>query len=417
MNLRDRLIKLAKIDRAETPVVSVYLGTRWADEHQRDRVRVFLKNEVAKARRVPFGSAAEADLAWVEAEGDAFVGQTRLPAAQGVALFACQALHLREVFPLSVPFSDRFVIADAPFLRPLAEQLREGTSTLVVFVDTESARLIPVTVEGTGEEVLLESEAHVRLSPGDWAQTTQTRYQRHIQDHRARHLDAVIEGLIELVERQGVERIVLAGEAKNVALLRQSLPLRIARLVAGAVAGARHEAGAALVGRAEGLLGELEKQEQGIALDAVLTEAAKGGQAVASVEETLEAVNRGAVHRLYLLRAFAERGSLCLGCAALQRSTDLRCHLCGSEAKLVELADACVGRVVASDGEIEVVDAHEGLCRRRRCCGAPALSAVSREGGGRARRDEGTTASELPQTCGGSGATSNDGVDLAAPPP
>jgi hypothetical protein len=58
MNLRDRLIRLAKIERAETPVVSVYLNTRWADEHQRDRVQVFLKNALAKARRAPSGRAA-----------------------------------------------------------------------------------------------------------------------------------------------------------------------------------------------------------------------------------------------------------------------------------------------------------------------------------------------------------------------
>lgn len=361
MNLRHRLTKLAKIDQADTPVVSVYLGTRWADEQQRDRVRVFLKNEVAKARRVPFGSAAEADLAWVEAEGDAFVAQTRSPDAQGVALFACQALHLREVFALSVPFTNSFVVADAPFLRPLAEQLRERPSTLVVFVDTESARLIPVTIEGIAEEVLLETEIAGRPSPGDWAQKTQTRYQRHIEDQRARHLEGVGGGLTELVERGGVARIVLAGEAKNVAACRQSLPPRIARLVAGTVAGARHETGAALVGRATELLGEIEKREQSIALDAVLTDAAKGGQAVASPEETIEAVNRGAVHRLYLLGSFAERGGLCRGCAALQRGTELRCHLCGSEAKLVELADVCVARVVASNGEIDVVEAHGSL--------------------------------------------------------
>ena len=30
MNLRDRVIELATIERPETPVVSVYLNTRWA---------------------------------------------------------------------------------------------------------------------------------------------------------------------------------------------------------------------------------------------------------------------------------------------------------------------------------------------------------------------------------------------------
>jgi hypothetical protein len=50
MTLRERLVKLAKIAGTETPVVSVYLDTRWADEHQRDSVRIFLKNELARPR-------------------------------------------------------------------------------------------------------------------------------------------------------------------------------------------------------------------------------------------------------------------------------------------------------------------------------------------------------------------------------
>ena len=40
MDLRARLTALSKIDRAPAPVVTAYLNTRWADEHQRDRVNV-----------------------------------------------------------------------------------------------------------------------------------------------------------------------------------------------------------------------------------------------------------------------------------------------------------------------------------------------------------------------------------------
>lgn len=363
MNVRDRLIRLAKIERAETPVVSVYLNTRWADEHQRDRVRVFLKNELSKARRAPSGRAAEADLDWIEQEGEALVAQARLPNAHGVALFACQALQLQEVLPVRVPFPDSFVVADAAFLRPLAEVLKESPSTLVVFVDTESARLIRVTIGGEGEEVVLESEVPGRHSRGGWAQMAQSRYQRHIQDHRARHFEAVVESLVDLTERHGVECIVLAGEAKNVAQFQQILPPRIAQLVAGVVAGARHEAGGVIVGRAAELLGHLEKQDQGIALDAILTEAAKSGQAVAGLGEALEAVNRGAVHRLYLLRGFSEAGRRCLRCTTLQRGSDRICRLCEGETEPIELADAMVDRVIASGGTVETVDVHEALAR------------------------------------------------------
>ena len=63
MDVSARLTELAKLrGTRESPVVSVYLNTRWGDEHQRDRVRVFLKNEIRKARKAPAADGMEADL-------------------------------------------------------------------------------------------------------------------------------------------------------------------------------------------------------------------------------------------------------------------------------------------------------------------------------------------------------------------
>jgi len=45
-DVQTRLAELAKLPPAARPVVSVYLNTRWADEDQRERVRIFLKNNL-----------------------------------------------------------------------------------------------------------------------------------------------------------------------------------------------------------------------------------------------------------------------------------------------------------------------------------------------------------------------------------
>jgi peptide subunit release factor 1 (eRF1) len=356
-----RLTELAKVERAETPVVSVYLNTRWRDEHQRDRVRVFLKNELARARRATSGRADEGDLDWIGTQGESIIAQERFPDAQGVALFACRALALREVLPVRVPFPDTFVVAEAPFLRPLAAMLEQTPVALIVFVDTESARLIPLTVEGAAEEVQLESEVPGRHSRGGWAQMAQSGYQLHIQDHRGRHFEAVAESLTRLVERYAVKRIVMSGEAKNVTLFRKHLVPRIDQLVAGVVAGARHEAASAIIGRATELLGRLEEQAHAIAVDGVLSEAAKSRQAVAGVDETLDAVNRGAVHQLYLIGGFREIGRTCEACGALQRGTHPACRFCGKATRATELGEAMTDRVIAAQGKADTVEVHQAL--------------------------------------------------------
>jgi peptide subunit release factor 1 (eRF1) len=361
MDLKARIAELARIGATPSPVVTVYLNTHWADEHQRDRVRIFLKNELARARGGPHPRAAEADLRWVEAEGEARLKQAAEPGARGVALFACEAVGLREVLASRIAFPNVFAVADTPLLRPLAELSETAPTTLVVFIDAASARLVLVPPVGAGEEVVLQGDVPGHHSRGGWAQLAQSRYQRHIQDHRARHFDAVAAVLIELAERHAVRRLILAGDPRNVAVFREALPARLAGLVVGVVAGARHDPTALIVERAAELLPHVEGQRIATEVDGVLTTAAKRGNATAGLDATLEALNRGAVHRLYLLDGWRAPGRRCTACGTLQGGFTWQCPACGGESATVELAEAMAERVIATGGSVETIAAHQGL--------------------------------------------------------
>lgn len=361
MDLRARMAELAKIGKGDTPVVSVYLDTRWSDEHQRDRVRIFLKNEIAKAREAPGRRAAPADLDWIQSAGDELVSQAAAPDTRGVALFACASVGLRELLRFRVPFANAFAVDDTPFLAPLAEAVEQTLSTLVAFVDTESARLMHVTREGLGEEVALETDMPGHHSRGEWVQFAQSRYERHIREHRGRHFAAVAESLGQLIDAHGVERIVLAGEPRNVSALRRELPPRIAAHIVGDVSASRHEPSAVIVARAVELVAYLDASSDVPTVDAVLTEAAKSRQAVAGVEETVEAVNRGAVRRLYVLRGVRAPASACSGCGVLFPGVAEDCRLCGKALQAVELGETLVHRVLAAGGTVDTVEAHQGL--------------------------------------------------------
>lgn len=359
--MNDRLSELARMKKAASPVVSVYLNTRWGDEHQRDRVRVFLKNELRRAREQAADPAVREDLDWVESEGRALIEQVRFPEARGVALFACRAAGLREVLPLRAPFVDTFVVADTPHVRPLSEQVEHLPNTLVVFVDSERARLVPLHPDGAEDEVVLESEVPGRHSRGGWAQLAQSRYQRHILDHRGRHFEAVAETVRQLAADNGIERIVMAGEPRNVNAFRKHLPTAVDQRVVGAIAGAGHDATATLVARAAELLGHLQGSAETDVVDGVLTAAAKKRQAVAGVADTLEAVNRGAVHRLFILKEFRSVGGACTACYGLQTTPGGPCPRCGQSTREVELGEAMAERVVSTGGEVRTVGIHAGL--------------------------------------------------------
>jgi hypothetical protein len=360
IDLGRRLTELARLRSDGSPIVSVYLNTRWADEQQRDRVRLFLKNELRRAREGAGGSLAE-DLDWVETEGRLLVEGALVPEANGVALFACQPLGLREVIPVRVSFDDAFVVTSAPWLRPFAAVLEETRPALVAFVDGQTARLLPLEPHGRGEELILEHAVEGRHATGGWAGLAQSRYQRHVEAQRDQHFEAVAEILTDLVDRQGITRVVLAGEARALASLRRHLPPPIDGRVVGLINGTRHEPTGILGARAAELLTRLDQAETARAVDAVLGDAAAGARAVAGLAATLEAVHRNNVQRLFLLKDFQASGRVCTGCEMLDVGADGPCSACGAATRSIEMGGTMVDRVMASGGTADVVVTHAGL--------------------------------------------------------
>ncbi|HEU4368356.1 MAG TPA: hypothetical protein VFV05_09045 [Methylomirabilota bacterium] len=343
--------------------MSVYLDTRWSDEHQRERVRIFLKNEIRKAAAMSVGQL-EADLAWIAAEGERLVGHEVHPEIAGVAMFAGGPGRLREVLPVAVPFSDSFTVASTPRLRPLATALGGAPRAAVLFVDSESARLVAVTEQGPGDEVTLEAaDALGQHRRGGWLLLLQSRYQRHIHVHRARHFEAVAAALTDLVDHHGLRAIVLAGEPRNLAVFRAHVSPRLSGRIAGEVSAARYEPSSLLAERALAVIRHRGAGDLAAALDTVLVDAEGGGHAAAGADATVDAVNRGAVDRLYLLRSYEEEGRACPACQALQRDASGECRRCGAATGLMELGEGMVQRVLAAGGDAASVEAHAGLER------------------------------------------------------
>ncbi|MGH7311809.1 MAG: hypothetical protein ACREJV_01460 [Candidatus Rokuibacteriota bacterium] len=341
--------------------MSVYLNTEWVDEHQRERVRVFLKNRLREVREA--GGVDTADLDWIAAQSRALVDRGAFTDANGVALFACSGAELREIVPVRVPFEDTFVVEPQPYLRPLAGAIGNTPAALVVFVDGTTARLVALGAAGPEEEILLEADVEGRHRTGGWAALAQSRYQRHIQVHRDQHVQAVAAVVTAWSVEHGAERIVLAGDARMVAALRRHLPGPVAARVVGSISGTRRESSAVLTARAAELLAGVEAEREDAAVDAVLAEAAGRGVAVAGLEPTLRAVNRHAVRDLYLLEQFSEPGGVCAGCGVLQRRVHFTCSFCGKDLQATELGEAMVEHVLRAGGRVTTVERHAGLER------------------------------------------------------
>jgi hypothetical protein len=355
-----RLAELAKLPPAERPVASVYLNTRWTDEAQRERVRIFLKNHLREARAAPGPRPSDDDLDWIESQGEKLVGGALLPEASGVVVFA-GGDGLREVLPVRAAFADAFIVDLRPHLRPLAAALDKVVPALVVFVDGVHARLLPLTAEGAGEEVALHSDVdgrHVATDRFD----RESHDQRHIEEQRGRHYDAVAHAVAELAQRHRAQRLVLSGEARAVSLFREHLPRDIDGRVVAVIAAAAHEPITTIAERAAEHLAHVDEQQDADAVDRLLDAAAKRGRAITGLEPTLEAVNRNAVQHLYLLAGFGRMGAVCRRCNALQSASQPGgCQFCGDSVESTELGEAMTNRVLASGGKVGLIDRHAEL--------------------------------------------------------
>jgi peptide subunit release factor 1 (eRF1) len=143
------------------------------------------------------------------------------------------------------------------------------------------------------------------------------------------------------------------------AVFERRLSERLRRLVVGRIHATRWESTGAILHRAAERLDLQEHSDEVADVDAVLTEAAKGGRAVAG-PGTLEAARRGAIHRLYILADLRRPGRVCERCGALQEA-GAACWLCGGPTREIELAAAVVDRVHTTGGSVETVVAHAGL--------------------------------------------------------
>src|SRR3990170_362640 len=91
-------------------------------------------------------------------------------------------------------------------------------------VETDSARLFEISLEGLIAESSIESYVPGRHDQGGWAQM---RYQRHIKDHMDKHQKEVAVQLTELFDTGKWKRIVLIGQDRTIASFKTFLPERV----------------------------------------------------------------------------------------------------------------------------------------------------------------------------------------------
>lgn len=338
-SLRRLMRRLAEIDSADAPVLSIYLDVRPGAHGEaparrpqlvvmRDRLREVADTYLPHS---PERESLDADARRVAA----MVADAEFDGVDGLAVFACQAAGLWEEVRAPIPFETQISAGPTADLFQLARLLEEAEASVVALVDSNTCRLF-ATRRGALVERRGRDEApdeHRRHDQGGWSQA---RYQRHIDTQDKRFAHEAAEAVERLVDQVNAKHVVLAGDEPSVAVLRVELPPRIAALVAQAEHIGMRATSREVADDVEPVLAALREADDADAADRVVAGVRAGELGVAGNDAVATALEKGQVHEL-----------------VLDRSATI------DEALRADL----VRQATLTSADVVVVDGHQGLLR------------------------------------------------------
>jgi peptide chain release factor subunit 1 len=304
MSVTDQLDRLAAFEPAPYPVVSLYLNTQ-AGPTGKDQFQSFVRKEfAARSQAYPPNSPDREHLDQDFARISRYLETELEPSANGVAVFACSAGELFEAVQLTAPIDQHWLfIGDRPHLYPLARLESKYPRYAAVLADTNSSRIL---VFATGELVTEQEVKGVktkRTSQGGWSQA---RFQRHIENFHLQHVKEVVEALDQIVQREGIDEVLLAGDEVVIPLVREQLPKHLAEKIVDEMRldtnAAVHEVLSASLEAMQRVHAETEREKVEAAVGAYRA----GGLGVVRPEPTLEALVKGQVDELLLASSLRE---------------------------------------------------------------------------------------------------------------
>jgi hypothetical protein len=393
------LSELARLRSGSEPIVSLYLDTRWSDEQQRERVRLFVQEKVRKTLgHYTDGSPGKDGLERTCKKIQDFVagltGQAFESEKGGLALFACDSLGLWRTFFFSRPFRPELCTDGIPHLTQLARFADDFEPAIVVAPSQEGADIYQVSLGDLATETNLRGfvprggEKEQSAGMGGAMRVTggtggrlferEEKNERHQEEYIRKNRRAAVQQIVQLFDQNPRVHLVLVGASSVLGEFERELPDRVKESVIGRFPRPREWESSDAVRRdgvvegAAKLVAEHEKTKEVQVIDAVVGQSLRGGLAVMGPDDVVEALNQGRVHKLVLEEDFTLTGWRCDNCDAIGANAETRevCPYCRGDVKVLQhLGEALVTRALGEGAEVEIV-AHANKLHSYRGVGA-----------------------------------------------
>ena len=321
MPVTDQLDRLAAFEPAPYPVVSLYLNTQ-PGPTGRDQYQTFVRKELAARSRTYTANSPERESLDRDVEKIvSYLEQSVEPSANGVAIFACSAGELFEAVQLGAPIDQHWLyIGDQPHLYPLARLESQYPRYAAVLADTNTARIL---VFALGELVTTREVKGIktrRTSQGGWSQA---RVQRHISNFHLQHAKEVVDALERIVQQEGIEQILLAGDDVIMPQLREQMSKQLADKVVDQLRLDTNAPVDEVLQSSLESMRRLNERTDREKVEAAVGAYRAGGLGVVGPDDTLDALVKGQVEELLITaQVRALQGAAATGARSAAATTD-----------------------------------------------------------------------------------------------
>lgn len=354
--LDQRLLRtLAGWDTGGAPITSVYVTVDGRRYPRRSDYEVRLDELLRRARALAeaLGPEAARSVERDVAAMSEFVREELVRQdTRGLALFSSSAAGLRESVLVPRPVRDRAVVAPEADLLPLEALLETHPPTCVALVDFAKARLFLVELGRIDEVSDLVDDVPNRHERGGWAQM---RMQRHVDDHRTKHLKHVADALFALSRRRPFEHLVLAGPAEAHREIEACLHDYLRRRIRTSLTMPMTASRADVLARVLEIEDAAERERERVAIERLSRATGADDHGVAGLDATLQALADERVAELLVSIDLSAPGAVCDRCGRLAASPGA-CPACGARAREIpDVVETAVATALRSGARVETV--------------------------------------------------------------
>lgn len=353
---------LMKISSKEHPIISFYMGILPVFLIQK-KYRLLAK-DIVKAGTKDLSRFSEEQRETIKKDIDKILHHINYDfdtRAKGLAIFSSSPLELWQVYPLPHRIKGRFVIDSDPYTRPLVRFLDENEKHFIAMVDRKKAKLFSLYTGILNERKEVYDEVQGRHKKGGWSQA---RFQRHIDDQAAKHLQNVGTVLHDVYKKEKFDHLILGGPQEARTSFKNILHSSLQRIIVGEIDIGIDEPIAEIEEAIKQTVERFEKEQSEQYVRELLERLGKHHLAVAGLEKTIAMLHQARVHTLIVKQDLSEKGFKCSDCETPFMKKEEKCTLCNKQIiPAPDIIDEMVEKAWEMNGEVKFIKASKELDR------------------------------------------------------